>query len=111
MKLDIGLVILVLSVLVFYLRLIILQRQRVKRVNQAVQPSRKTKKSPPRQSYTEKYSVISRNKRDWIIAGIGIGLIILGTLLNLRWLPFPLAQTYWWVPVSIGILLFSWGFK
>ena len=41
----------------------------------------------------------------------GVVAILVGLLLNLGWLPFPLAQTYWWVPTALGIIAFSWLFS
>jgi hypothetical protein len=115
MRIDPGLVVIIVAVLAFYLRLIILQRERAKHAAYQPKPAGKKQgkrptKAPPKMPAPQ-YSIISKDKRDWIIAGSGILLILLGVLLNLRLIPLPLAQTYWWLPVAIGILAFSWGFK
>jgi hypothetical protein len=111
MRIDPGLVVIIFAVLAFYLRLIILQRERAKRAAYQPKPAGRKKGRPPKKTPAPQYSIISQNKRDWIIAGSGILLIFIGVLLNLRVIPIPLAQNYWWLPVAIGIIAFSWGFK
>ena len=113
MKIDTGLGVVIIAVLIFYLRLIGLQRERVKRVAAASQVSQKGKKK--RQSPTGRplpqYSILSPRRRDRIIAGFGVALIVAGVLLYLNILPFPFMQSYWWIPTSIGIVAFSWAFQ
>jgi hypothetical protein len=111
MRIDPGLVVIIVAVLVFYLRLIILQRERAKRAAYQPDPAGKKKGKPPKKMPAPQYSIVSKDKRDWIVAGSGILLIFIGVLLNLKAIPIPLAQNYWWLPVAIGILAFSWGFK
>ncbi len=127
MNIDPGLVVIVGAVLAFYLRMIILQRQRAKQAQAAYQPPPASKKkrkserkaagqpqrpgSPAPPSPAQLYSIVSTNPRDWIIAGAGVLFILLGVLLNLKVIPIALAQNYWYLPVVLGILAFSWGFK
>ena len=120
MPIDTGLVVIIVAALVFYLRLILLQRDRARRaaVQLASSSAMKQAKRPDKRSASrlapsplQAYSIISTSKRDWIIAGSGILLILVGVLLNQKLIPIPLAQNYWWLPVAIGILAFSWGFK
>jgi hypothetical protein len=110
MRIEPGLVVIIVAVLVFYLRLIILQRERVKRAAYQPKPAGKKKAKPSKKMPAPQYSIISKDKRDWIVAGSGIFLIFIGILLNLKVFPIPLAQNYWWLPVAIGIVAFSWGF-
>jgi hypothetical protein len=111
MKIDPGMAVIIVAVLAFYLRLILLQRQRARQAAYQPKPAGKKKGKPQKKTPAPDYSIISKNKRDWIIAGAGILLIFIGVLLNLRVIPIPLAQNYWWLPVAIGIVAFSWGFK
>jgi hypothetical protein len=119
MNIDPGLLVIVGAVLAFYLRMIILQRQRAKQAayqpkpagkKQGSRPGKRSGKPAARQPAPD-YSIISKDKRDWIIAGAGILLIFIGILLNLKAIPIPLAQNYWWMLVALGIVAFSWGFK
>ncbi len=113
MKLDIGLVVVVAAALVFYLRLIIIQRQRIKRLAQPAPTSGKKKKgaSSKDESFTKKYAILSSNRWDWIIAGIGALAVLAGLLLYGHIIPLPAVQSYWWIPTAAGIVAFSWGFK
>jgi len=113
MNIDTGVIVVIAAVLIFYLRLIIIQRQRVKQVSPKFQASGKNKgkakKRPPEP--LPQYSVLSRNPRDRLIAIAGLFLIVLGLLLTLKIIPLPTWQPYWWIPTAIGIIAFSWGFK
>ncbi len=111
MHLDTGLAVIVIAVLIFYLRLIIIQRERIRQNRQKAQAPGKKKRKSLQELPPPSYSILSQEKRDWIIAGAGIALIVLGILLYLRIIPFPLAQAYWWLPIAAGIVAFSWGFK
>ena len=123
MKIDPGLVIVILAVLVFYLRLIILQRERAKRlpnprrarktsgnstVKSTEQPN--SKKSPTDQP-TAGMNILSSNRIDWWITGSGVIAIIIGILLYLKVIPIPTMQQYWWIPTAIGIVAFGWAFR
>jgi hypothetical protein len=113
MKIDPGLVVVIGAVLVFYLRLIILQRERIKRARQdALTVSKKHKRSqalpqPP----SPGFSILSQSRSDRLIAGVGLLAILLGLLLNARFLGLTGLEAYWWAPLAIGIIAFSWGFK
>jgi hypothetical protein len=113
MQIDTGLAVILVAVLIFYLRLIVIQRQRVKQPVPQPQTvgKKKGKKSNQTPPPPPDYSIISRNRRDWIIAGLGIALIILGVLMNRNAVHLPLLQNYWWIPIAAGIVAFSWGFK
>ena len=113
MNIDPGLAVVILAVLIFYLRLIIMQRQRVKQVSQApvaTGKSKKKTKSPPEKPLP-RYSILSQNRRDKIIALAGVVAILVGVMLNAKWTLWPIAQPYWWIPTAIGVIAFSWAFK
>ena len=73
---------------------------------------KKNKKGKEQDAGTNpRYSILSRNGRDWTIAGLGALAILAGVLLNANILPMPGVQPYWWIPTALGILAFSWAFK
>jgi hypothetical protein len=113
MNIDTGLAVVIVAVLIFYLRLIGLQRERVKRLSAAQQGSEKKKKKPASQDerLLPRYSILSPRRRDRVIAGAGVVAILVGVLLYLSILPLPAVQPYWWIPTSIGIVAFSWAFQ
>jgi hypothetical protein len=113
MNIDPGLAVVIVAVLIFYLRLIILQRQRVKRISQihvAAEGTKKGRKSPA-PAPAPRYSILSQNRRDQVIGLIGMLAVVVGVLLNAKLIPWPMAQPYWWLPTAIGIIAFSWAFK
>ncbi len=129
MKFDLGMLALIAAVLIFYLRLIIIQRERTKRLRRLAaaqqlkeprKPSKKgaapskasgKKNTPPASAATERYSIFSPRRRDWIIAGVGLVLITFALLLYSGVLRLPAVQPYAWIPTALGIVMFSWAFQ
>ena len=113
MKLDPGLIIVIIAVLVFYLRLSIIQRERVRRARMQALSARKQKgkKAANTPMPSIGFAIVSHDRRDWIIAGIGAALMILGILIYTAIIPFDWARSLWWLPTALGIVAFSWGFK
>lgn len=103
---DTGIAVVIAAVLIFYLRLIILQRERAKRI--ALTHSSKKRKGQV--SAPVDYSIVTRSPRNRIIAGVGLLGVVAGVVLAQSWLPWTAAQPYWWIPTAAGIVLFSWGF-
>jgi len=46
-----------------------------------------------------------------IVAGLIFYLRLIIIQQQRMLIPFSLAQSYWWIPLAIGIIAFSWGFK
>ena len=113
MNIDTGVGVVIVAVLIFYLRLIIIQRQRAKNLVRPVLADGKTKGKTKgtAQISPERYSILSPNSRDRLIAGVGAVFVLAGVLLNAKVLPISAAQPYWWIPTAIGIVAFSWAFK
>src|SRR5512139_3872095 len=114
MNIDTGLAAVIIAVLVFYLRLIILQRQRAKQIRKTKEAQanlKKGKKAVQAPAPPPQYTILSSKRLDWVIAGLGIAGILAGVLLYTQVLPIDVLQTYWWIPTSLGIVAFSWAFK
>lgn len=117
MKLDTGTMVIIASVLIFYIRLIIIQQQRAKqaahqprtRKNKSKGQAKSSRAPTKERNFLAKYSILSQNPRDLSLAGVGVTAILLGVLMNLNLIPW--AQAYWWAPLAAGILLFSFAFK
>ena len=111
MNIETGTAVVIVAVLVFYLRLIVLQRQRAKQLRSAP-PGGKNKKRAAQEAQTPpRYSIISPRVADRVIASVGVLAILAGVLLNVGILPLPGLQPYWWVPTALGIVAFSWLFR
>jgi hypothetical protein len=111
MKIDTGLGVVIVAVLIFYLRLIILQRERVKRVTQTPTTTGKKPGKEAARPSPRAYSILSANPLDRFIAGAGVLAILVGILLNTSVLPIQALQPYWWIPTALGVVAFSWAFK
>ena len=109
MKIDGELLVVVGAVLIFYLRLILLQRERAKRLKNTPAPTGKKKNKAP--VAPPRYTIFSQKRSDLVLGGLGVVLIVLGILLNTGLLPITSLQPYWWVPTAAGIILFSWAFR
>ena len=110
---DVGLAVVIGAVLIFYLRLILLQRERVKRITQpASQDVKKSKKGKTIQNKTSpRYSILSQKRSNLVIGGVGLLAMLAGVALTAGWINFPLVQDYWWLPTAFGIVAFSWAFS
>jgi hypothetical protein len=111
--LDIGIVVVIAAVLLFYLRLILVQRQKAKRFRHRTVENKEKKKNAgagSRQDYSI-LSIISARPIDRVVAAGGAVLIVLGIMLNVKIIPWGVGQTYWYIPVALGILAFSWLFR
>ncbi len=112
MSIDTGLAVVIIAVLIFYLRLITLQRERAKRLAQApLSANQQTKKQKSSAHLQQRYSILSTRRSDLAIAALGIVAILAGILLYMSVLPLSPIQPYWWLPTAAGIVAFSWAFK
>jgi len=114
MHLEPGMIVVIGAVLIFYLRLIILQRERVRQVRRATLTRTKKNKNKSKYSSPEQtpgFSLFVSNRRDQVIGVIGLLVIVTGLLLYTGKPPFPNLQTYWWIPTAAGIIAFSFLFK
>lgn len=111
MNIDTGMAVVIVAVLIFYLRLIIVQRERVKRVSQTPSTTGKKKNKDQSLGSGTRYSILSHSSRDRVIAGIGVLAILIGILLTMNIIPLAGVQPYWWIPTALGVVAFSWAFK
>jgi hypothetical protein len=111
MKLDAGTIVTIVAVLLFYLRLIGLQRNRIKKAQHqyAEVSSRNAKKKSAGDKKPElRYARLGVNIRNWWMVVPGILLITFGAAIAATTM-FGTYSSYWWVPVIIGIALFGFG--
>ncbi len=112
MKIDPGLAVVVGAALVFYLRLILLQRQRARQAGPArrAPAAAKRKGGAPPAPAAPRYSILSQNRRNQIIGGVGLAALLAGALLKAGALGGLPVEPYWWILVSLGMVGFSWAF-
>ncbi len=114
MQINGGLIVVIGAVTFFYIRLILIQRERIKQVQRTSDrsgknKSKKTGASEPRTLM--KYSILSPKLRDRMIGLAGALLIGVGALLYAQVIPWLAAQGNWWIPSALGIVMFSWLFQ
>jgi sterol desaturase/sphingolipid hydroxylase (fatty acid hydroxylase superfamily) len=113
MRFDYGTIIAIVAALLFYLRLIILQRQRVKRYQASRLASRPDKKkgkgssqAAPTVSDQLGFRVYS-----WYMVGAGLLVLIFGALVyGTSWFT-PATRQYWWVAIVAGIFILNYSIR
>lgn len=110
MKIDPGLVVVVAAALFFYLRLILLQRERARQAGRVPAAAKRKGKGGAAAPAPPRYSILSQNRRNWIIAGVGLAALLAGALLKAGALGGLPVEPYWWILVSLGMVGFSWAF-
>ncbi len=110
---DTGTILVVVAVLIFYLRLIILQRQHARQLAQqrvaAFNKKKKGNRAAPAEAPVS-LGILSKNRRDWVAGAAGLVLIIIGAILRAGLIFYPYAA-YWWILVVIGLIPFSLAFR
>jgi hypothetical protein len=101
MQLDTGTIIAIAAALIFYLRLIIIQRHKSNQIRVNPQ-TRAGKNSGEKRGYTPTpgLQIVS-----WYLLGMGAALILLGALMTALPVFGPTANSLWWAVLTIGILL------
>ena len=99
MNLEPGMMIVISMILLFYLRLTVMQWGKASQLNR-----NRTKNgvSDPE---------ILKLKFNWIFISTGIIIILLGVILNATPVLPDQIGTYWWILVSLGIFLFGMGIR
>jgi len=98
---DFGTIITVVFVLLFYLRLILMQWGKAKRAKLAYEASKAKGKTP--QNSTIQLGVHFSNK---YLLVLGIALIVFGAVLAALPSASPTLKSLWWVPLNLGVLIF-----
>ena len=109
---DTGTIITIVCVLLFYLRLTIIQRQRVKKAQYqyaAVAQKYSKKKNGSTKKPEIKYQRLGVHIRNWFLVVAALVLITFGAVVAATRFLGPNLSTYWWIPVNVGIGLFALG--
>jgi len=112
MNLSTGLIVTIVVVMIFYLRLVVRQRQKVKVAKiqySAAEKARQKKKNA--EPLDVQWGVLGVRVHNWWFVGAGIVLIVFGAVLaGTQFLGASLSSA-WWVPLNAGILLMAFGVK
>ena len=112
MNLDTGTIITIVFVLLFYLRLIIIQRKRIQKAQYQyarVEKKNSKKKNNSNKKPEIKYSRLGIHIRNWWMVGGALVLITFGAVVAATRFLGPTWSGLWWIPVNLGIILFAIG--
>jgi len=113
MKLDTGMMVVVASMIFFYIRLIQLRgRRKAERREEELERLRAPKKRTPGEpaAAPNRERPMIKIASWWLVAG---GAVLMLGGLALRTSPglIPLLETYWWVVTTLGVLVFTFSLK
>ena len=114
MKLDLGMTVVVASMIFFYVRLIQLRgRRRKERRDEELARMRE----PRKRKGQEPAPVTKPGERpmikivSWWLVGAGAVVMLAGFWLRTANDYFPMLQPYWWVATAVGVLIFTFSLK
>lgn len=114
MEWDTGIIVIGVAILIFYLRMLQLRGRR-KKLERKLMVSRLSNKSKNKANKSlpleldknaPPYSVTS-----WVLVVIGAVLMLAGLAYRSMNIPPQILQDYWWVQITIGVLVFVFCFK
>lgn len=114
MKLDTGTVITIAAVLLFYLRLIVIQRARIKKAKYqyASVVAKNSKKKKNNQVDPEvKYARLGIQIKNWWMVAGALVLITFGAVVTATQFLGPALSAFWWTPTVLGIGIFALAVK
>lgn len=112
MRFSPGLIVVALTMLIFYLRIVMLRGRKKRLEKQAILERRKLSKKgvklpplPDKNPYQPPFQVTS-----WLLVVLAMLLMLFGlAVYNMAFLTA--YKDYWWIPVSLGVLVFTFCFK
>jgi ABC-type Fe3+ transport system permease subunit len=113
MKFTAGTIVTIVVVMLFYLRLIILQRQKVKvaKLQYSAAEKARSKKKNHGEPLEVHWGVLGVSVRNWWLMGTGIALVAFGAIIVGTQFLSPELNAAWWVPLNVGIGLMAMGVK
>jgi hypothetical protein len=109
-----GLLVVVGSLVIFYLRLMQLRGRKrklehkaaVARMNEANRKRGKVAPAPPRDPNKPPFAV-----SNWFLVIVAIILMLFGVTIRSSVDFIPLIESYWWIPTALGVIVFTFCFK
>jgi len=110
MKLDLGTIVTIAVVLMFYLRLTLLQWGKAKKLKTLLEREKKKGKNPKKvQAELEKSLAVK--VVSWPLITLGLAMVVAGAAVRaMPGVPADFSQ-YWWVLVSTGVLVSSFSIR
>lgn len=111
MTLNAPTIITIVFVLIFYLRLMVIQWGYAKKARSAYQKAKPAPKKGGSGKDTDGTYSPQIHVTSWYLVGAGVVLIVLGAVLQLVPGISETIRGLWWIPLNLGILLFTFSFK
>jgi hypothetical protein len=113
MRIDYGTIIAIVAVLIFYFRLIVLQRQRTKRYKLIQEQSQKQKGNKALQTAAKAPINQQMGFRifSWPLLIAGIVVLLIGAgITAFHWVPVNI-RSFWWVGIVAGVFLLNFSIR
>ena len=111
MKLDTGTIVTIVAVVLFYIRLVILQSQKSRSLSASDSTPPSGRRSKGKKKSEKKSEFFKFHISSWPLVIAGVVTISAGALLNAI-SPFgATVNALWWIPVSIGIVLLAFSYN
>ncbi len=113
MKFEIGWIAVVVSVVIFYLRMIQIRgrRRREMREEELARLKAQAKRKGNQPPLPNPRNMPTFQIGSWYLLAGGAALMLLGLSLRTATPLFEAYQAYWWVATSVGVLVFTFGIK
>ena len=115
MRFDAGTIVVIVAVLLFYLRLIVLQWGKSRRLRDlaTIQPKAKTNKSKtggsaPSTRRPTSADVMRFRFRNVYLTVLAILLMVAAVVMNVNVALLTSVRLFWWIPMTLGIALFGY---
>ncbi len=115
MKFDTGTIIAIVASLIFYLRLIVVQRQKVKRMRTVKSQAQTLKGKEKSAAKTQARRPIDQQLGfeivSWWMIAVSILMVLSGALIYaVDWFG-PGVRPLWWIPFTVGIILLGFSVR
>jgi hypothetical protein len=118
MRFDAGTIVVIVAVLLFYLRLIVLQWGKSKRLRDlaTIQPKARANKAKAGGTGTSSRRPTSadvmrfRFKNVYLVV-LAILLMVAGVVMNFNFVLLLDFRQFWWIPMTLGIVLFGYEIR
>jgi len=111
MTLNAPTIITIVFVLLFYLRLMVIQWGYAKKARSSYQKAQSAPKKGSATKGSDGTFSPQIHVTSWYLVGAGVVLIVLGAVLQLVNGLSDTIRGLWWIPLNLGILLFTFSFK
>jgi hypothetical protein len=112
MPLDTGTIIVVVAIALFYVRVVLIWRDKAKRAKLAVpappKPAKRKKKGVQPVKSADPLEKPILEVTNWYLVGVAVVIMLLGVAMKTSVWTF---SEYWWIPITLGIIVLNLGVR